>query len=164
MITSLLMGPPFCADSCDEELTAGDCILTGSTHRRSGELKRNRRWSMEAVAYVWACSSCHVLADPGQRFCRQCGTAITPPPPIVEEPEPVPAAVATPSHATRLWLLFLALIAVLFLAIGGGGGLLLAEARRPPHPPTPPTGAPGGRPGAAPFGGGRGPRTGPDGQ
>ena len=94
---------------------------------------------METVAYVWACSNCHVRADPGQRFCRRCGTAIVPPPPIDEEPAVILAPEPSSSRASRLWLLLLAVIALLFLALGGAAALVLANSTDTPAKPVPST-------------------------
>jgi hypothetical protein len=86
---------------------------------------------MEAAIDMSSCPACNTRTDGGQRFCRRCGIQLVPPPPSIEETSPF----AVEPSTSRLWILVLALVAVLFLLLGGVAALVVADASDTPTQP-----------------------------
>jgi hypothetical protein len=86
---------------------------------------------MKVAVHLSSCPACNTPTDVGQRFCRRCGIQLMPPPPSIDEESPIEVE---PS-SSRLWILVLALVAVLFLLLGGVAALVVADASDTPTQP-----------------------------
>lgn len=100
-----------------------DCILitdhgSATPGARESELVNN-------PAPTWTCPRCGANASTGQRFCRQCG-----------DPLDDIEAIRSGTRLRPLSRLLIALIIVIFLAIGGLAAALLDDIRNQPPDPS----------------------------
>ena len=82
---------------------------------------------------TWRCPRCETVAAAGQRFCRQCGHELT-----AADGHDASGEIDRAGPAIRpVSRLLIALIVVLFLALGALAALLVDDIRHEPDQPAP---------------------------